>query len=107
MTSWFTKSTPKENLCGEGARRSKEVYKYTGLDGCKAGIRSRTGTLVNTEATDAMIGDGGGEVLGSPPEQGGEYRYPVKWTHLNEPSWEPQDNLRLIYKYRMSTAEKG
>lgn len=36
----------------------------------------------------------------------GKNRYLVKWKGFDETTWEPQDNLRLINKNKMSTAEE-
>jgi len=110
---------PKATFGKEAARWSKEVYTYTGLDGYKADIRSRNGHIkfvplnelkvVNAEASDAVIAPRDVMEIESILDHRtskGKYRYLVKWTHIKEPSWEPQSNLRLISKNRLSTAEE-
>jgi hypothetical protein len=95
------------------------VYRYEGLDGYKADIRSKNGhvkfvpvndlKVVSAKLTDAEIAPR--EVMEVEKildhrTSKWKYRYLVKWTHLKEPSWEPQANLRLINKNQMSIAEK-
>ncbi|GMF38427.1 unnamed protein product [Phytophthora lilii] len=46
------------------------------------------------------------EILNHKKLPKGKYQYLVKWRGYDQPSWEPQDNLRLINKNEMSTLEK-
>lgn len=111
----------KKTFDKEGARWSKPVYTIMGIDGYRVEIRSKNGHIkyvpanelkvVNVEATDAVINPKEvvkvEEVLNSRKARNGKNQYLIKWIGIDEPTWEPQDNLRLINKNRMSALEKS
>jgi hypothetical protein len=37
----------------------------------------------------------------------GRYKYRIKWVDFDKTTWEPQDNLSLVNKNRISTPEKN
>lgn len=105
----------------ENARWSKTVYSIVGIDGYRVQIRSKNNhtlykapndlKMVKQEPTTAPINNGdiveAEKILEHKKMRNGKNRYLVKWLPPHEPSWEPQDNLRLINKNAMSTLEKN
>jgi hypothetical protein len=104
----------------EGAKWSKSVYEIVGMDGYKLHLRSKNNHVlykspieiknVKAEATDAPIeGNQIWEVdklLDHKKLKNDKYKYLIQWKGFDEPSWESQDNLRLINKNQMSELEK-
>jgi hypothetical protein len=109
----------KGTFAKEGARWSKDVYRYEGLDGYKADIRSKNGHIkyvplngikvVNAKVTSAVIAPREVmeiDMIMDHRSVKGKFRYLVKWKQMEDPTWEPQANLRHINKNRISTTEK-
>ncbi|GMF33828.1 unnamed protein product [Phytophthora lilii] len=104
----------------EGAKYSKTSYEVVGLDGLKIRIRSKNNhilykpvndlKIVKAEATNATIDKNQiwevVKLLDHKELKSGKFKYLVKWKGYDEPSWEIQDNLRIINKNEMSTLEK-
>ncbi|GMF61124.1 unnamed protein product [Phytophthora fragariaefolia] len=106
----------------EGARWSRTAYEVVGLDGLKIRIKSKTNhilfrspnelKLVKATQSDAEINDRVNQfwvvekTLNHKKMKNGKYKYFIKWKGYDEPSWEPQDNLRLINKNKRSELEK-
>lgn len=103
----------------EGARYSKTVYEVVGLDGLKMKIKSKNGQvlfkpvndlkMVRAEPSNAPIEDNQlieVDRLLDHEKVGTKYKYLVKWKGDHGTSWEPQANLRLVNKNRMSDVEK-
>lgn len=109
----------KKNFDKEAARWSKAVYQVVGIDGYRVEIRSKNShslykapndlKLVNAKATDATINKGEvvevEEVLYHKKMKNGKYQYLIKWVGMDEPTWESQDNLRLVNKNKRSKLE--
>jgi transposase InsO family protein len=103
----------------EDARWSKAVYEIVDIDGYKVQIRSKNGKrlykrpndlkIVNAKVTNAA--DNRGDlfdikaILKHKIEKKRRY-YLIQWEDFDKPMWEPQSNLRLINKKRMSEPEK-
>ncbi|GMF41039.1 unnamed protein product [Phytophthora fragariaefolia] len=85
----------------EGARWSRTAYEVVGFDGLKIPISS-----------DAEINDRVNQfwevekIMNHENMRNGKCKYLIKWKGYDEPSWEPQDNLRLITKNKRSELEK-
>ena len=104
----------------EGAKWSKTVYEVIGLDGLKMRIRSKNNhilykpvndlKIVQAEATKAPIEKNQvwevEKILSHQKMSNGKFKYLVKWKDFDEPTYEPQDNLRLINKNKQSVMEK-
>ncbi|GMF28378.1 unnamed protein product [Phytophthora lilii] len=103
----------------EGAKYSKTSYEVVGLDGLKIRIRSKNNhilykpvndlKIVKAEATNATIDKNQiwevGKLLDHKKLKSGKFKYLVKWKGYDEPSWEIQDNLRLVNKGMQSEVE--
>ncbi|GMF13046.1 unnamed protein product [Phytophthora lilii] len=103
----------------EGAKFSKTTYEVVGLDGLKMRIRSKNNhilykpvndlKIVKAEATNATIDKNQiwevGKLLDHKELKSGKFKYLVKWKNYDEPSWEIQDNLRLVNKGMQSEVE--
>lgn len=97
------------------------VYTFVEMDGYRAEIRSANGhikyvplnelKLVNVKPTDVAISPREmmevESVLDHKRARNEKKKYLVKWIGIDEPTWEPLDNLRLINKNRMSALEKS
>ena len=106
----------------EGARYSKAVYEVIGLDGLKMRIKSKNNhvlykpvndlKIVKAEKTDAPIENNQiwevEKIVEHKTLENGKHEYLVKWVGYDDSfnTWEPENNLRLINKSRMSTLEK-
>jgi len=104
----------------ESAKWSTLVYEIAGLDGYRIQIRSKNGHIlykspnelkrVKLGITDTDVEPGqifeAEAILKHKTMRSGKNKYLVKWKGYDEPSWESQDNLRLINKNVMSTLEK-
>jgi len=103
----------------EGAKFSKTTYEVIGLDGLKMKLRSKNNNilfkpvndlkLVSAEVSNAAEDEQFWEVeeiLKHKKMRSGKHKYYVKWKGYDEPSWESQDNFRLINKNEMSKPEK-
>lgn len=104
----------------EAAKWSKSVYEIVGLDGLKLHLRSLNGHVLYKPVNEVKVVTA--KVTKSSPldeKQGvfevdkiishkkmknGKYRYLMRWKN-GEETFEPQDNLRLIQKNRMSQIE--
>jgi len=109
----------KQTFGKESVKWSKTIYKIVGMDGYKIQIRSKNShtlykphgelKIVEGEATDAPIAKNQiweiEKILEHKSSTKGKNKYLVKWVGYDEPTWELQDNLRLINKNKMSTAE--
>ncbi|GMF09594.1 unnamed protein product [Phytophthora lilii] len=66
--------------------------------------------MVKTDTTDATINRGdileAEKILDHKTIRSGKYKYLVRWVGDEPASWEPQDNLRLVNKNRISALEK-
>ncbi|GMF22311.1 unnamed protein product [Phytophthora lilii] len=105
----------------EKARWSKTVYEIVGIDGYRVQIRSKNRhtkykapndiKLFKSKATDAKVGKNqvfeAEELLDHKKMKNGKLKYLVKWIGYDDPTWEPQDNLRLINKSKRSTLENA
>ncbi|GMF13931.1 unnamed protein product [Phytophthora lilii] len=103
----------------EKVRLSKTVYEIVGIDGYRVQIRSKNRhtlykapndiKLFKSKATDAKVGKNqvfeAEELLDHKKIKNGKLKNLVKWIGYNDPTWEPQDNLRLINKSKRSTLE--
>jgi transposase InsO family protein len=103
----------------EDARWSKAVYEIVDIDGYKVQIRSKNGKrlykrpndlkIVNAKITNAVANKGDlfdiKEILKHRKVEG-KHVYLIQWEDFDKPTWEPQDNLRLVNKNRMSGPEK-
>jgi len=110
----------KKQFGKEDVRWSKTVYSIVGIDGYRVQIRSKNNhTLyksandlknVKTKSTNAKIKPNqiyeAKKILNHEQQKSGKFKYLVKWIGYDEPTWEPQDNLRLINKNVKSTLEK-
>jgi hypothetical protein len=104
----------------EDVRWSKAVYEIVEMDGYKVQIRSKNGKLlyknpnglklVNATPTNDTVKQGDlfdiEKILEHKKMKDGRYKYHIKWADFDKPTWEPQDNLRLVNKNRISTPEK-
>lgn len=112
---------PKRTFAKEAAKWSKTVYEVVGMDGYRVQIRSKNNHTLYVpanelrhvkakESTVAPIEDNQiyevEKILEHKVGKNGKNRYFVKWLGYDEPTWEPQDNLRLINKNKMSEPEK-
>ncbi|GMF27131.1 unnamed protein product [Phytophthora lilii] len=65
---------------------------------------------INAKPTEAQVEQGDlfdiEKILAHKRMKDGRYKYHIKWADFDKPTWEPQDNLRLVNKNRMSTPEK-
>lgn len=109
----------KKQFGKESVRWSKAVYSIVGIDGYRVQIKSKNGHVLykspnDIKAVSAQTSDAKPEknqifeaerILEHKKMRNGKYSYLVQWT-TQEPSWEPQDNLRLIQKNKQSTLEK-
>ncbi|GMF27612.1 unnamed protein product [Phytophthora lilii] len=103
----------------EKARWSNTVYEIVGIDGYRVQIRLRNRhtiykapndiKLFKSKATDAKVGKNqvfeAEELLDHKKMKNGKLKYLVNWIGYDDPTWEPQDNLRLINKSKRSTLE--
>lgn len=110
----------KKTFAKESVRWSKTVYTIVGFDGYRVQIRSKNNhTLykpyndiktVQAEATDAPIENNQiwevERILEHRSLKNGKNQYLIKWKEYTEPTWESQDNLRLINKNKQSALEK-
>lgn len=105
----------------EGERWGKAVYEVVDIDGFKLHLRSKNGhvlyksgndvKIVEDEPTRVDIGKQRGiweveKILEHKRRSNGKFKYLIKWENHDEPSWEPQGNLRLVQKNRMSRLER-
>jgi hypothetical protein len=104
----------------EDVRWSKAVYEIVEMDGYKVQIRSKNGKLlyknpndlklVNATPTNDTVKQGDlfdiEKILEHKKMKDGRYKYRIKWVDFDKTTWEPQENLRLVNKNRMSTPEK-
>lgn len=106
----------------EGARFSKAVYEVIGLDGLKMRIKLKNNhvlykpindlKIVKAEQSEAAIENNQiwevSKIVDHKTLKNGKHKYLVKWVGYDDSfnTWEPQDNLRLVNKNRMSTVEK-
>jgi len=114
------KLKPKNPFQKEGAKYSKSVYEFIGLDGLKTHLRSKNNHVVYKPVNDIKIveaqttdADGRAndiyeaeKILSHKKLKNGQYKYLVKWADGSE-SWEPQKNLRIFNKNQMSQLEKN
>jgi len=104
----------------ESAKWSTLVYEVAGMDGYRIQIRSKNGhilykspndlkrvklAITNTDASPGQIFEAE-SILKHKKMRNNKYKYFIKWKGYDDPSWESQDNLRLINKNEMSTLEK-
>jgi hypothetical protein len=102
----------------EAARWSKAVYEIVGFDGYRVQIRSKNNhtlykspndvKLTNNKTSDSTDDTGVFEVekiLDHKKTRNGKYQYLIKWIDVDEPTWESQDNLRLVNKNLQSKLE--
>lgn len=103
----------------ESVKWSKTVYKIVGIDGYRVEIRSKNNhtlykphgelKLIKANATEAPIEKNQiwhvEKIVEHKTLRNGKNKYLVKWFGFKEPTWENQDNLRLINKNKMSTVE--
>lgn len=96
----------------ENAKWNKTVYRIVGVDGYTYHIRSKNHhvlykspndlKIVDNEPTDAELENNHiyevEGILDHKKIKNGKYRYQIKWVRTDEPTWEPQNNLRLINK---------
>ena len=111
---------PAKTFGKESLRWSETVYEVVDLDGNRVRIRSKNNhTLykphndlkkVPGEATDAEVTPNQiyevEAILSHKKQKDGRFKYLIKWRGYDEPTWEPQSNLRLINKNAMSQLEK-
>ncbi|KAJ8535385.1 hypothetical protein ON010_g13356 [Phytophthora cinnamomi] len=104
----------------ENARWSNTVYEIVGIDGYRVQIRSKNGhtlykspndiKLFYSKRSDAPFENGqiyeAERLLKHKKMPSGKLKYLVKWKGYDEPTWESQDNLRLINKNRRSKLEQ-
>lgn len=104
----------------ESVKWSKTIYQTVGIDGYKIQIRSKNNhtlykshgelKVVNADAIDAPIEKNQlwqvESIQAHKKMRNGKTQYLVKWSGFEEPTWETQDNLRLINKNKMSASEK-
>lgn len=104
----------------EGAKWSSVVYEVIGLDGLKMKIKSKNNHVIFAPVNDLKIVDASinnapedpnqlwevEKIIDHQKQRNGKYKYLIKWIGYNDPSWESQDNLRLINKNEMSQLEK-
>jgi hypothetical protein len=104
----------------EAAKWSKVVYEVMGLDGLKMKIKSKNNhvrfnpvndlLIVNSEPNNADLKNNAiwevEEVLDHKKLKNSKYKFLIKWLNHKEPTWEPQSNLRLVQKNRMSKLER-
>lgn len=104
----------------EGAKWSKTTYEVMGLDGLKIRIRSKNNhilfkpvndvKIVDAEATDASLNNNQlwevEKILDHKQLKNKKNKYLVKWRGYDSPTWESQDNLRLVNKNQESELEK-
>lgn len=104
----------------ETVKWSKTVYEIAGMDGYRVQIRSKNNhtlykphnelKIVQEDATEAPIENNQvwevETILSHKKMRNNKLKYLVKWKDFDEPTWEPQDNLRLINKNKMSKLEE-
>ena len=104
----------------ESAKWSKTVYQIVGTDGYKLHLRSKNNhvlykspndlKIVQAQSSDAPIKNNQiweiEKILSHEKLRNGKFKYQIKWVGFDEPTWEPQANLRLINKSQMSQIEK-
>jgi hypothetical protein len=115
----------KKNFGKEVDAWSKAIYSIVGMDGYRLQLRSKNGHTLykalqdvkkvneepsNVDADDIeIVSDNIWEVekiLQHKRTRNGKYRYLIKWVNFEEPTWEPQDHLRLVNKNIMSETER-
>jgi transposase InsO family protein len=104
----------------EGATWSMITYEVMGLDGLKMRIRSKNNHILYKPVNDlkivkAEVSDAEHKtnqiyevekILDHKTAKTGKRKYLIQWKGYSEPSWELQDNLRLVNKNQMSELEK-
>jgi transposase InsO family protein len=103
----------------ESAKWSKTVYTIVGIDGYRLQIRSKNNhtlykphgelKLVQADATVAPVEKNQvwevEKIVEHKKLKSGKNKYLIKWVGFEEPTWETQDNLRLVNKNKMSAIE--
>lgn len=111
---------PKTPFEKEGAKWSKSVYEFVGLDGLKMHLRSKNNHVLYRPVNDVKIVqaqttnvDGkpndiyeAESILDHEKLKNGNYKYLVRWSDGDE-TWEPQSNLRIFNKSHMSELENN
>lgn len=111
---------PKKQFQKESTIWSKTVYEVVGLDGLKMRIKSKNNhvlykpindlKIVEATASDAPIDDNQiwevEKIISHRKLKNGKIQYQIKWKGHDEMTWEPQSNLRLINKNKLSDVEK-
>jgi hypothetical protein len=104
----------------ESVKWGKIVYEIIGIDGYKIQIRSKNNhtlykqvnelKVVKADATDAPLDDNqiweAERILDHKQLKNGKNKYLVKWVGYDKPTWESQDNMRLINKNKISPIEQ-
>ncbi len=104
----------------EGAKYSKTVYETQDLHGLKMTLQSANGHILYKPVSDLKIVDSTisdspieanqivevEKILDHKQQRNGTNKYLVKWVNIDEPTWEPQKNLRLTKRNEMSELEK-
>jgi len=105
----------------EDVRWSKAVYEIVEMDGYKVQIRSKNGKLlyknpndlklVNATPTEDTVKQGDlfdiEKIIEHKKMKDGRYKYHIKWVDFDKTTWEPQDNLRLVNKNKLSIPERN
>ncbi|GMF24278.1 unnamed protein product [Phytophthora lilii] len=112
---------PKSTFGKEKALWSKTVYEIIDTDGYKFQIRSKNRhtlykshsdlKVVQEKPSDAPLTKKDNiyeveRILDHQEQKNGKFKYLIKWLGYDETSWEPEGNLRLINKNKMSKMEK-
>jgi hypothetical protein len=106
----------------EGERWGKAVYEVVDIDGFKLHLRSKNGHVLYKSGNDVKIVEDEPtivkidttrrgiweveKILKHARRSNGKFKYLIKWENHEEPTWEPQGNLRLVQKNRMSRLER-
>lgn len=113
---------PSKTFQKASAKWSKSVYEIVDMDGYKLHLRSKKNhvlykspndvKIVQAPQSEASIEDNQTweveRIIDHKKQRNGKNKYLVKWKGYDDSqnTWEPQDNLRLINKNRMSSLEK-
>ena len=97
---------------------SKTIYEVEGIDGYRIQLRSKNNHVLYKSPNDLKVVKGNVsdaeldnnqiwqvETILKHKKMKSGNKYLVKWKNYDEPTWEPQKNLRLINKNKMSQLE--